>query len=697
MEQIEDKLLALPETSLKVAALTQMGELFRLAGDTQQAKLRLEEAVALGDRLNQLNETAQALMNLGALAQASREPEQALDYYDRTLGLSLPPERLSPTKLAKLSLLVQQKEVKAAQMLWPQLETDLSRLPINYNSIHQRINLAEQLMMLRHLEQSRQKTKNRTLGKTFGKPSSQSPAWQNIEALLNRSLSQARSIQDQRTESYALGVLGEAYLDQGRLDEAAARSNEAQRLAQQLSVRELVYRWQWNISQIQLQQGHLELALENCGAAVAMLEELRGDFVALNPDVFFSFREDIEPIYRGYVDMLLQASGKTEENQEDILRQVQTVSQSYLSQAEDAIRSLRISEISNFLGVDCASDGGQQSVAIGEIDSTAAMIHPIVLPDRLEILLNLPDQSVQHFTVPVAQSEVESLVKALRYYLVVRSRNRYLPLSQKLYDWIIRPLEQELEGIETLVFSPDGIFQGIPMAALHDGNQFLIERYQVAVSPSLELFDSLPLESKKLSVLAAGLSKARQGFSALPFVEAEIRSIQTRIAGTTTLVDEDFTQKALRDRVTKTQAPIVHIATHGQFGSRPEETFILAWDKSVNVRQIDQLFQSRRISQQQAIELLVLSACETAAGDHHAMLGLAGLSIQAGARSALATLWSVNDAGASVLMENFYEALAQAETSRAQALRQSQLKMINDPLYKHPFYWASYVMVGNWL
>ena len=235
------------------------------------------------------------------------------------------------------------------------------------------------------------------------------------------------------------------------------------------------------------------------------------------------------------------------------------------------------------------------------------------------------------------------------------------------------------------------------MAALHDGDQFLIERYQVALSPSLGLFEPQPLDKSDLSVLAAGLSQARQGFSALPFVEDEIDSIQQRIASTTALVDEDFTQAALRDRINQTAAPIVHIATHGQFGSRPEDTFLLAWDQSVNVRQLDQLLQNRAISREQAIELLVLSACETAAGDSQALLGLAGLSIQAGARSTLATLWSVNDVGTSVLMERFYEALSQPELGRAAALRQAQLEMLEDPVYSHPLYWASYIMVGNWL
>ncbi len=678
MEQLEPRFLNLPETPFRVAALTQAGELLRLAGDTNQAQAYLEEAIELGDRLGQASETAQALMNLGALAQTSREPNQALSYYDRALALALTTQKRSSIQLAKLSLLIQQKNSVAAEQLSSQIQTEIERLPSSHQSSYQRIDLANQLMSLKGLDRS-------------------SLDWNVIEKLLQQTLTEAQVLEDSQAESYARGNLAQAYLQQNRLEAAEAQASQALLLAQDLSAKEMTYRWQWTLSQIQMQQGHGEEAIANCGEAVATLQTLQDDLVALNPDVLFSFREDIEPIYRGYVDMLLQADNQLEQHQQT-LQQVQTVSQSYLSQAQQATRSLRLSEMTNFLGANCLPDAtANQTVSIGQIDPQAAVIYPIVLKDRLEILLNLPDQSIRHFTVPVAQEKVESLIKELRYYLVVRSRRRYLPLSQKLYDWMIRPLEQELEGIETLIFSPDGVFQGIPMAALHDGEQFLIERYQVALSPSLDLFESQPLDNSKISVLAAGLSQARQGFSALPFVEEEISNIQQRIAETTALVDEDFTQAALRDRITQSNAPIIHIATHGQFGSRPEDTFLLAWDQSVNVQQIDQLLQSRNLSQGQALELLVLSACETAAGDSQAMLGLAGLAIQAGARSTLATLWSVNDAGTSTLMENFYTALSQPGMGRAKALRQAQLEMLKDPVYQHPLYWASYVMVGNWL
>lgn len=688
MEEMEPGIQALAEVPLKAIALGQAGELLRLAGDTTHAEVLLEQSLTLSKTLGLKEQSAQALMNLGALAHTGQDVEAAIAYYNRALTAATPMSR-PQISLAKLALLLQQEDLDSARSLWPQLETDLGQLPVNHSSIYQRINLAAQLMKLKELEQSTQKAPRQT--------PANSPGWSNIEALLRNSLNQARTIQDQRAESYALGILGKAYCMQKRLDEAIARSTKALQLAQQLSAQDIAYRWQWNLSQMQMQQGHVESALENCGEAVAILQGLQSDLVALNPDVMFSFRADIEPIYRSYADMLIQANDKAQDKQQN-LRQVQDVSQNYLAQAEAAARGLRLSEMTHFLGENCAPNNAQP-INIGTIDPSAAVIYPMLFEDRLEVLLNLPDQSFKHFTTPVPRTEVEKLAQQLRYYLVVRSSRRYLRLSGQLYDWIVRPLQAELEAqeIETLVFSLDGVLQGIPMAALYDGKQFLIENYQVALTPSLELFDPKPLDTDNLSVLAAGLSESRQGFTPLPFVEDEIDNIQQRISGTTTLLDEEFTSAALHDRIQTTNAPVVHIATHGQFGSRPEETFLLAWDQSVNVKQIDQLLQRRSSQAKQAIELLVLSACETAEGDDQAMLGLAGLSIKAGARSTLATLWSVNDAGTSELMQNFYQALSEPGMSRAKALQQAQQAMLKERVYRHPLYWASYVMVGNWL
>ncbi len=143
--------------------------------------------------------------------------------------------------------------------------------------------------------------------------------------------------------------------------------------------------------------------------------------------------------------------------------------------------------------------------------------------------------------------------------------------------------------------------------------------------------------------------------------------------------------------------PVVHLATHGQFSSKADETFILTWDGRINVNQLDTLLRIRETESPNAIELLVLSACQTAAGDKRAALGLAGIAVRAGARSTLASLWNVDDKSTAELMSQFYRELTSQKLTKAEALRQAQLALLNNPKYQHPLFWAAYVLVGNWL
>ncbi|HEY9652893.1 MAG TPA: CHAT domain-containing protein, partial [Coleofasciculaceae cyanobacterium] len=273
-----------------------------------------------------------------------------------------------------------------------------------------------------------------------------------------------------------------------------------------------------------------------------------------------------------------------------------------------------------------------------------------------------------------------------------------LPLFQKLYDWLIRPVESELVAseIKTLVFALDGSLKNIPMVALHDGQQYLLEKYSIALTPSLQLLEPRPLAREQIKVLVGGLSEARQGFPSLPGVEFEVQQLQSEIP-TQVLFNQQFTSTALQNQVKAAPFPIVHLATHGQFSSNAEETFILAWDKTINVKQLGGLLQTKEQIHRQPIELLVLSACQTAAGDKRAALGLAGVAVRSGARSTLATLWPVDDHSTSVFMIEFYQALTQPQVTKAQALRHAQLTLFKQPRFKHPFFWAPFVLVGNWL
>ena len=164
------------------------------------------------------------------------------------------------------------------------------------------------------------------------------------------------------------------------------------------------------------------------------------------------------------------------------------------------------------------------------------------------------------------------------------------------------------------------------------------------------------------------------------------------------LLNQEFTRYALAKKINESPFSVVHLASHGQFSSNPEQTYIRAWDNSINVNQLRSLLQTRESRQSSAIELLVLSACHTASGDRRSALGLAGVAVRAGARSTLASLWQVNDNSTAELMTNFYQKLSQSSNgtiTKAEALQDAQLNLLHR--YKAPYYWASYVLVGNWL
>ncbi len=199
-----------------------------------------------------------------------------------------------------------------------------------------------------------------------------------------------------------------------------------------------------------------------------------------------------------------------------------------------------------------------------------------------------------------------------------------------------------------------------------------------------------------------GLTEARQGFSALPGVARELDEIGSHLPAQV-ILNQAFTADALKQEIQKSSFPVVHLATHGQFSSNPEETFILTYDQKVNVTELQEILRSRETGRWGVtreippIELLVFSACQTATGDKRAALGLAGVAVRSGARSTLATLWSVKDESTSQLMADFYREFSLGQMNKAEALRRAQVALLQQPQYQHPFYWAPFILVGNWL
>jgi CHAT domain-containing protein len=306
-----------------------------------------------------------------------------------------------------------------------------------------------------------------------------------------------------------------------------------------------------------------------------------------------------------------------------------------------------------------------------------------------------------HSTTKISENKLESLLSELRRSLRRTSLETDIQaVSVKIYNILLGKETESIlaaNKIKTLVFVLDGSLRNLPMSVLYDGQQYLMEKYNLALTPGLQLIDPRPLKHQQLTVFVGGVSKETQNFNALPNVEREVQQIASLVSAQTLLLNEDFISESIQKQISKIPYRVVHLATHGEFSSDAEKTFVLTWNNRLGVKQLGELLQFREQDSRIPIELLVLSACKTAKGDNRATLGLAGVAVRSGARSTIASLWSVEDSATATFMENFYQELATFGTTKANALQKAQIGLLKNPQYTHPFYWAPFVLIGNWL
>jgi CHAT domain-containing protein len=497
----------------------------------------------------------------------------------------------------------------------------------------------------------------------------------------------ARALNDQRNRSYALGYQAQLQQEAGRSAEALALYRQAVFAAQQADAPELLYRWQWPIGRLLKQQGDPDGAILAYRQAVDHLQMIRQDFSPGQTDHADSFRASVGDAFTELADLLLQRAAR-QTNPE--------AREADLRAARDTMEALKTAEVRDYFRDDCVTALQSRTVVLDRPPADTAILYPILLPERLELLLST-SRGLQQITVPVNRNTFTDAVRGFRRYLEKRSSREYLPLAQQLYGWLIRPVRGELDaqGIETLIIVPDDPLRTIPLAALHDGQSFLIGRYAIATTPGLSLTDLRPLQRHRVQPLLNGLTQAVQGFPALEHVQAELAAIHAAYGGKV-LEDEAFLVENVQQELKQTPYSIVHIASHGQFSSDVRDTFLLTFDDKLT---LDRLKRFMALSQyrDQPVELLTLSACQTAAGDDRAALGLAGIAVKAGARSALATLWFINDQASSLLVTEFYRQLQNPDLSKAKALQQAQLMLVSDRRYQHPGYWSPFLLIGNWL
>lgn len=643
-----------------------------------EAERWLREALSDAGKLGDVDLKVTVLCNLGALLASRGEPAEALACFSRALAEAPKAGRPDLGAIARkgsVEALLGMRDFQRAQQECAVLELAVSKLTPSHTKGALLLSAAQLLEQL-----------------FYNAPQKDHLLRLRAFRCNEAALAVAEATGDLRVRSGALGHQSLLLEGEGRYGEAARLAGLALRLAQRTQAVDLVYRLQWQSARIAAKAGRRNEAIGLYRIAVATLQSIRND-VAIrhgNSNARSSFREVAGDLYLELADLLLRQADESGDA---------TATQALLREARDTAEQLKSAELEDYFQDDCVNRLRSKQKQVQQMDPSALVVYVIPLADRTEILVGTPGGEILRRRSDVGEARLRETVRQFRLNLEDRTSDEFMDQAQELYDWLVRPWEEEIRRLacRTLVFIPDGALRTIPMAALHDGRRFLVERVAVAVAPGLELLESNASPHGETKVLLGGLSQGVQGFAPLFHVSGEIANLQKLYPGSSTLTDRTFSREAVSRAILTETFSVVHLASHGVFNPDIRRSFVLTHDSKLTLDDLERCIRPAQL-RDQSLEMLALSACQTAAGDDRAALGLAGVAVKAGARSAFASLWFVNDEAASLLVGEFYLRLtADRSAGKAAALQQAQKLLLQKQRYRHPCYWAPFLIIGNWL
>ncbi|GAB4380392.1 MAG: hypothetical protein Kow00121_36550 [Elainellaceae cyanobacterium] len=755
-----------PDRVGEVIALGSLGDAYRLRGEPDRAIAYLEQGLAIARELPEpiyqistLNSLGNAYLSLAEVgyrralsaeqieeesdveefeSNAKGNDEEALKYLQESIILA----QANHDRLAELRALIstlpiyyrannieEGRYIEQRRDSLQQAIALIAALPASQTKVYAAIDIARfEQLDTGNLDTGNLDTGNLDTGNLdtiFGRQCLSEAIAPQAKSLLEQAIAAAQQIADRRAESFALGELGHLYECQKNYDRALELTRQAQLTADQdLQSRDSLYLWQWQAGRIFKSQGNPVESIDAYEQSLATLAALRQDVLTANREAQFNLRETTEPIYRELVELRLQ-----QEQPSTVIRVTipeNAPEQGNISLALSTLDDLKLAELQNYFGNDCVLTAlNEVNINFASTAPQTAIFSTVVLEDQVAVILSIPtqlpsgeQQTLQQFEWIQDQNGYrinrDTLIATINEYrrgleVVADAISGYdTTLAKQIYDWVIRPFAPLLQQneIQTLVFVQDDIFRSIPMAALHDGNAFLVESYAIAVTPSLNLTNLERADRQRLRALAVGLTEnATVGgipFPALEYVESELQVVQEILPESTKLLDQDFTLDRFEQVLEAEAYPVIHIATHGKFSAEAENAFLVTGssptepDQRLTINELDDII--RQASARSPVELLVLSACQTATGDDRAALGLAGIAAQAGAKRVLASLWSVNDRATTELITQFYQGVFNTEMTKAQALQEAQRALIQSGgTTAHPAFWAAFILIGNWL
>jgi filamentous hemagglutinin family protein len=515
---------------------------------------------------------------------------------------------------------------------------------------------------------------------------------------LHKACQIGKKIHNTRVQSEAYANIGLMYEINGQLDAAITQTRKAIFLAHQGNYPEILYLWQWQAGRIHKAMGHHQKAIHSYQSAIQTLDPIRKELFLGYRYKTNIFQQEIKPVYQELAELYLdQADLLLKDSHSNISKQNVKDLQRKLISARDVMEQLKTAELQDYFEDECVVNRHKKPAQMNFMPDGVALVYPIPLADRLVILLTLSD-GIKHFNIDIDAASMENTARTFRRQLQTVISNEFLTNAQKMYNWLIRPLLTELQSkqIHTLVVAPDGVLRTFPFSALHDGQSFLIENYAIATIPAISLTDPEAFERKDISVLLGGLSHAVQDFSPLPSVKKELKDIQTITHSNNVLFNKEYTKDRLTNTFQENAFDIVHLATHGVFAGTARDSFLLTYDDKLNMNMLEDLMSQSKYKKHQ-VDLLTLSACQTALGNDRSALGLAGVAIKSGVRSAIGTLWYVDDESTSIVIREMYRLLKQSDYSKVKALQKAQQSLITQSKYWHPVFWAPFLLIGNWI
>lgn len=526
----------------------------------------------------------------------------------------------------------------------------------------------------------------------------QQSGFQNMEMLpgvvarLRQQVGYTQQIQNHWLTAKLLMAQADFYEQAQQYQDAQVLANKAIFQAQLADDDSLTYRLQWQVARISRHLKDDDRAATYYRQAISTLQPIR-HLLSDQPYQASSYQEQAGNIYLEFADLLLRHARQASASRASVTK----VSNELLLEARNVLERQKSEELQNYFKNQCVVESQAKAVELEKtLDDATAVVYPVLLPDRTELLVSYRS-GIRQYVVDTPEAEVTDQVRKLRVKLEKRRTRDYLPYANRLYRILISPLEIDLQqhDIKTLVFIPGQSLRTIPIAVLHDGNQFLIDKYAVATTPGLTLTDSRPLKRANMKVLLSGISEPVQGYPPLDYVEGELEQIRD-LFGAKMLLNKGFVKNSVTSELQAANYNVAHFASHAEFAGDVSHSFILTFDDRLSVNQLGR-YVSIGQYKNKPIELLTLSACNTAAGDDRAALGLAGVAVQAGARSALASLWAINDKASAMLVTEFYRQLQDDQVTKAQALQRAQQKLMHNVRYRHPGFWSPFLLIGNWL